>query len=298
MTESFALALERRLASGRAPAVVGLDPRIEALPTAVLPGAHPAERIAAFLEASLPLLARHVPVVKPNIAFFEAHGWRGYRAYETICHAARAAGLLVIGDIKRGDIGSTAAAYAAGHTPLVDALTLHPYLGSDSIDPFLQACRSSGTGLFVLVRTSNPSAAEFQGLEVGGGGGDLSAAIARAVHRWGEGTGGGDYADVGAVVGATFPEAIAGLRAAMPRAWFLLPGVGAQGASVADVAPAFDARGRGALVAQSRGVMECFAPEDPDWQAKIEAAVQRFAESVLAVAVTVRRDSADAPRRT
>src|SRR5690606_22701064 len=135
------------------------------------------------------LLAAHVPVVKPNIAFFEAHGWRGYRAYEQVCHAARAAGLLVIGDIKRGDIASTAAAYAAGHTPLVDAVTLHPYLGSDSIAPFLEACRTRGTGLFVLVRTSNPSAAEFQALKVGDRGIDLSATVAGAVDRWGAGAG-------------------------------------------------------------------------------------------------------------
>lgn len=285
MSAGFAASLEQRIQAGMAPAVVGLDPRLDALPADLLPDAQPAERILAFYREAIPHLADTIPVAKPNIAFFERFGWAGFRAYEETCAACRGAGILVLGDIKRGDIGSTAAAYAAGHLTWADAVTLHPYLGSDSLEPFLAGCREAGKGLFVLVRTSNPSAREFQDLPVGEG--DLSAAVAKAVHRWGEGTGDPrGYADVGAVVGATHGDEIARLREFMPRAWLLLPGVGAQGASVSDVRPAFDANGRGALIAQSRGIMQCFSPSDPDWREQIAAAASAFAKNVHTVAGT------------
>jgi orotidine-5'-phosphate decarboxylase len=284
MADNFADALEQRIQAGMAPAVVGLDPRLDRLPTACAPDAPAPERIVAFYSEVLPVLARHVPVVKPNIAFFEQHGWEGFRAYQTTCRQAQNAGLLVIGDVKRGDIGSTAAAYADSHFRWADAITLHPYLGSDSIEPFLRHCRETGKGVFILVRTSNPSAAEFQALKVADGR-DVSDAVADAVHRWGEGTGQTDgYGTVGAVVGATYGGDIARLRERMPRAWILLPGVGAQGARVADVQAAFDDRGRGALVAQSRGVMHAFEPDDADWRDKIEAAAAAFAAEVHSIA--------------
>ena len=136
---NFSETLTDRLRQGAAPAVVGLDPRLEALPADILPGAQPTERILAFYQEVLPLLARHVPLVKPNIAFFERHGAAGFGAYEATCRLAREHGLLVIGDIKRGDIGSTAQAYADGHCSLVDAVTLNPYLGGDALAPFLEA---------------------------------------------------------------------------------------------------------------------------------------------------------------
>ena len=285
MVDSFATALEQRIAQGLAPAVIGLDPRLDALPTELAPEATPAERILAFYQETIPLLAPHVPVVKPNIAVFEQFGWEGFRAYQATCEIARAAGILVLGDIKRGDIGSTAAAYARGHLQWSDAVTLHPYLGSDSLQPFLAACREAGKGVFVLVRTSNPSASEFQELPVGDQ--DLSAAVAQAVHRWGEDSGDPEgYSNVGAVVGATAGKEIARLRELMPRAWFLLPGVGAQGATVEDVAPAFDNRGRGALVSQSRGVMQCFETGDAQWRDRIAEAAEAFAADVHNVAGT------------
>jgi orotidine-5'-phosphate decarboxylase len=285
MVDSFATALEQRIAQGLAPAVIGLDPRLDALPAKLAPDAAPAERILAFYQETIPLLAPHVPVVKPNIAFFEQFGWEGFRAYQATCEIARAAGILVLGDIKRGDIGSTAAAYANGHLQWSDAVTLHPYLGSDSLQPFLAACREAGKGAFVLVRTSNPSASEFQELPVGSQ--DLSAAVAQAVHRWGEDSGDPEgYSNVGAVVGATAGKEIARLRELMPRAWFLLPGVGAQGATVEDVAPAFDKRGRGALVSQSRGVMQCFETGDAQWRDRIAEAAAAFAADVHNVAGT------------
>ncbi|MCA8955045.1 MAG: orotidine-5'-phosphate decarboxylase [Planctomycetes bacterium] len=285
MAIGFAQALEQRVRAGFAPAIIGLDPRLDALPAELGGVDDPVERICAFYRESLPRLAPHVGVVKPNIAFFEQFGWSGFRAYESTCALAQELGMLVVGDIKRGDIGTTAAAYAAFHLRVADAVTLHPYLGSDSLEPFLSLSRTAGKGLFVLVRTSNPSAAEFQDLQVGEA--DLSTAVARAVDRWGEDTGDPDgYAQVGAVVGATWPGQIEHLRRCMPRAWLLLPGVGAQGATVSDVAAAFDPRGRGALVAQSRGVMQAFAPGDPDWRDRIAAAAAAFAAEVHTVAGT------------
>lgn len=276
---NFSETLTERLREGAAPAVVGLDPRLEALPADVLPGAPPAERILAFYQEVLPLLARHVVVVKPNVAFFERHGARGFGAYEATCRLAREQGLLVIGDIKRGDIGSTAEAYAEGHLGLVDAVTLNPYLGKESLEPFLRAAREQGTGLFILVRTSNPSAAEFQDL--------VARQVAQAVHRWGEeiegATDRAGYGLVGAVVGATHADEIHGFRQLMPRSWLLLPGVGAQGARVAELRAAFDDQGLGGLVAQSRGILQVFAPGEPGWRDRVEEAAARFRQEVLAV---------------
>ncbi|MHC4077093.1 MAG: orotidine-5'-phosphate decarboxylase, partial [Planctomycetota bacterium] len=218
------------------------------------------------------------------VAFFERYGAAGFGAYEAVCRLAREQGLLVIGDIKRGDIGSTAQAYADGHCGLVDAVTLNPYLGTDALEPFLEASRKQGTGLFVLVRTSNPSAVEFQSLTTSDGS-SLAQQVARAVHRWGEQTApGAGYGLVGAVVGATHGDEIAEFRELMPRAWLLLPGVGAQGGRVADVRAAFDDEGLGGLVAQSRGILQAFDPKDGSWRDQVESAAARFQADVLAVA--------------
>ncbi len=277
MQPEFSAALAERIARGMAPIVVGLDPRPEALPQALAPGETPARRILAFHERVLPVLAPVAPAVKPNIGFFERFGAEGYLAYEATCALARSAGMLVIADIKRGDIGSTAEAYAAGHYACADAVTLHPYLGSDSIEPWLGYCRTQGKGAFVLVRTSNPGARELQDLPVGAG--TLCETVARLVHKWGSGIGRPDaYSNVGAVVGATYPQELAKLRALMPRAWLLLPGVGAQGAKAEDVAAAFDRRGLGGLISQSRGILQCFAPDDAQWLTKIRTAAARFAD--------------------
>lgn len=285
MDSPFVERLGRAVEAGGAPACAGLDPRLRALPDRVAPGAPPAERIFAFYHEVLPVIARHLPAVKPNIAFFEAFGSAGFAAYERTCKLAREHGLLVVGDIKRGDIGSTAEAYARVHLDLADAVTLHPYLGKDASEPFLARCRTEGKGVFILVRTSNPGSATLQDLRTEAGP-TIAEVVARAVDRWGE-----DMADaygfssVGAVVGATQATQLASLRKAMPRAWFLIPGVGAQGGRVEDLAPAFDGRGLGGLVNQSRGVMECFAPGDPNWRDAVESAVATFAAQVRAVAV-------------
>lgn len=285
--QSFVAQLAQRVLGGMAPVVIGLDPRLDALPAAVLPGGSPAARIVEFYRLTLPVIAQNAPCVKPNIAFFECYGSAGYQAYEATCALARQNGLLVLADIKRGDIGSTAEAYAEGHYAIADAVTLHPYLGGDSVAPFLKGCHPDrgGKAVFVLVRTSNPGARDFQDLLVGGE--PLCDVVARAVTRWGadlpqaEG-----YSPVGAVVGATWPQELARLRALLPNAWLLLPGVGAQGGKVADLAAAFDARGLGALVNQSRGVMQAFQVGDPDWLSRIELAAKNFAVECRAVAMT------------
>ena len=287
---SFVARLAARVLAGEAPIVIGLDPRLDALPAGVAPGAAPADRIVAFYRQALPRVARHAPCVKPNVAFFECHGADGYRAYEQVCADARRHGLLVLGDIKRGDIGSTAEAYAEGHFRLADAVTLHPYLGLDSVQPFLQYCRAAtngaatgGKGVFVLVRTSNPGAKDFQDLRVGAE--PLCDVVARTVTQWGQDLQmAHGYSPVGAVVGATWPQELARLRSLLPHAWLLLPGVGAQGAKVEDLAAAFDARGLGALVNQSRGVMQCFKPTDSDWLDRIDRAAAAFAAECRAVA--------------
>lgn len=283
--QSFVAALAQRVLGGMAPIVIGLDPRLDALPKSLAPSASPAERIVAFYERTLPRLAKHAPCVKPNVAFFECFGSAGYRAYERTCELARQHGILVLGDIKRGDIGSTAEAYAEGHFAIADAVTLHPYLGADSVAPFLKPCHPErgGKAVFVLVRTSNPGARDFQDLQIGGE--PLCDVVARAVTKWGSDLPRAEgYSPVGAVVGATWPQELARLRALLPHSWLLLPGVGAQGGKVQDLAAAFDARGLGALVNQSRGVMQAFGPADADWLDRIDHAAATFAAECRAVA--------------
>lgn len=284
--QSFVAELADRVLGGMAPIVIGLDPRLSAFPERVLAGAAPAARIVAFYRECLPVIAKHAPAVKPNIAFFEAYGSDGYRAYEEVCRLAHEHELLIVGDVKRGDIGSTAEAYADGHFRLADALTLHPYLGHDSIAPFLKWCppEGGGRGVFVLVRTSNPGAKDFQDLRIGDE--PLCDAVARQVNSWAAALPQAHgYHAVGAVVGATWPEELARLRGLLPGSWLLLPGVGAQGGRLEDLASAFDARGLGALVNQSRGVMQCFSPSNEDWLDRIEQACATFARECRAVAV-------------
>lgn len=239
--------------------VVGLDPVLERLPEEI-PRDDPAEAFRRFAREVIAAVAPYAVAIKPQIAFYEVLGADGWRAYEDAIATARAHGLVVIGDVKRGDIGSTAAAYARAHLrpaagrTVADAITVNPYLGGDGVRPFVDEAREHGGGVFVLVRTSNPSSAELQGLAVAGGG-TVDERVAALVNTWGSDDGDTPYSDVGAVVGATHAEALARLRAAMPRAWFLVPGVGAQGGTPDDVAGAFGADGRGVLVNASRSIL-------------------------------------------
>ena len=229
--------------------------------------------------------------VKPQLAFFEALGADGLRALEDASAYAREAGLLVIADGKRGDIGSTARAYAAAYLepretapPLADALTVNPYLGEDSVEPFLQAARLHGAGVFVLVRTSNAGAADIQDLALSDGR-PLWRHVARLVAEWGEGlVGERGLSSVGAVIGATSPRAVGEARRAMPQAVFLLPGVGAQGATPADVARAFTSGPASALVNASRSVIYAYRGSDADWRAAAGAEAARLAREIWRVA--------------
>src|SRR5205823_1761624 len=192
---------------------------------------------------------------------------------------ARQMGFVTILDAKRGDIASTAEAYAQaafGPTWNADALTINPYLGRDAVEPFLSAARAAGRGVFVLVRTSNPGAGLFQNLVCDGK--PLYRHVADEVVKWNAPTvGAGGLGDVGAVVGATHPRELAELRVAMPDVWFLVPGYGAQGGTAADVRAAFRADGLGAVVNSARGVTFPFHPDDPDWEAKVVAAAAKAA---------------------
>jgi orotidine-5'-phosphate decarboxylase len=220
--------------------------------------------------------------VKMQIAYFEALGAAGYRLYEDLVGPCRDSGLLVIADVKRGDIGSTAEAYAQAHLEKagVDAVTVNPYLGSDSLEPFLLRVREQSKGIFVLVKTSNPSSAEIQDLELASGG-PLYARIASLVNEWGRGTDGGSgYRSVGAVIGGTHPREASMLRDRMRGVPLLVPGYGAQGATARDLAGLFDEAGTGAVVNSSRAILYAYMKhEDLPWReaARREANQMRVA---------------------
>lgn len=275
-------------------AVVGIDPTLDMLPPAlqemVDDPAKRQEALEIFGRGIIDAVHDIVPAVKPNIAFFEAHGIAGIMAYINICAHARAAGLLVIGDVKRGDIGSTAAAYAAGlmRPPVPgarpnpfqigphDAVTLNPYLGYDSIGPFLDEAQENGQGLFILVKTSNPSSEELQDLELKSGG-TLAMAAGRLVNIWGKALRGGcGLSSVGAVVGATHAQELAHFRELMPDTLFLLPGYGAQGGTAEGIVGAFRKDGSGAIVNASRSVIFAWRKEGApqDWQGAARRATQ------------------------
>src|SRR5918995_2394805 len=260
-----------RLAEGverkRSQLLVGLDPRPELLPVE-LRGEAWASRAAAadacgrFCRGLVDAVAPYVVGVKMQLAFFEALGADGVRALEEVCEYARNAGLVVLADGKRGDIGSTARAYADADlgrrdnaAPPVDALTVNPYLGSDSIEPLVAACRRSGAGLFCVVKTSNAGSADIQDLSMSDGR-PLWQHVALLVREWGNDVlGDGGLSSIGAVIGATYPRAVGEARKLMPQAILLLPGIGAQGATPADVARAFTSGPASALVPVSRAVI-------------------------------------------
>jgi orotidine-5'-phosphate decarboxylase len=292
------------------PVLVGIDPRVENLPeglldTAVGDAAAVARAFEAFGRSLVDVVAPQVPAVKFQAAFYEALGPAGVAALHSSMRYARQQGLIVLFDGKRNDIGSTAEAYAEGYLGRTfvggrelrswdaDAVTVNPYLGTDGIAPFVDAAAREDKGLFVLVRTSNPSAGEFQDLDCGGR--PLYRRVAEATARWAEGhRGASGYSLVGAVVGATGPVQLAELRAALPGILLLVPGYGSQGGTAKDVAAAFDANGLGALINNSRGII--FAHERPayrdrfggDWQRAVEAAVRDMIDELAAETTTCR----------
>jgi orotidine-5'-phosphate decarboxylase len=272
--------------------VVGLDPEYGSLPPDLV-SAHRSEeypdeaamKVACyreFLSALLPALRDEAVAVKIQIAYFEALGAQGYALYEEMVGLSRGLGYLVIADVKRGDIGSTAEAYARAHLDVVgaDAVTVNPYFGSDGLEPFFRRCRDGGKGVFVLVKTSNPSSAEVQDVLLQSGG-PVYSRVAELVDEWGRGTVGvRGYRSVGAVVGGTHPQQGAELRARLPGVIFLVPGYGAQGAKAEDLAALFDPQGTGAVVNSARAILYAYrtAPQR-HWldAARDEAAAMRTA---------------------
>jgi orotidine-5'-phosphate decarboxylase len=279
----------------RSQLLVGLDPRADLLPVELRGEAHvsraaAAEACARFCSGLVDAVAPYVVGVKLQLAFFEALGSDGMRAFEEACAYARTAGLLVVAVGKRGDIGSTARAYAdayieqrEGAGPPVDALTINPYLGSDSVEPFIAACRRSGTGVFCLVKTTNAGSADLQDVTMSDGR-PLWHHTAQLVNDWGAGlVGNRGLSSVGAVVGATYPRAVAEARKLMPRAVLLLPGIGAQGATPADVARAFTSGPASALVSVSRSVIYAFRVDGADWRKAAAAEAARLRGEVWSV---------------
>lgn len=295
----FADRLHHAIRKKKTAALVGLDPRFERLPASLVESVRargPAEdnllkaaAFEAFCFRIIDVVAPLVPAVKPQSAFFEELGPAGVMVLERVIRRARNAGLIVICDAKRGDIGSTAEAYAraylAGEDPdaapfASDALTVNPYLGRDTLEPFISTAAQRGAGIYVLVRTSNPGAGTFQDRLTEGV--PLYRSVAQAVEDFAAlHAEGSDFGPVGAVVGATYPAELGELREAMPHVPLLVPGFGSQGAGAADVMPAFTPDGLGALVNNSRGInfayekspyAEEFGPDK--WEQAVEAATR------------------------
>lgn len=264
----------------QAPIVVGLDPMLNYIPEHIqkaafqeygetLEGA--GEAIWQYNKGIVDATCDLIPAVKPQIAMYEQFGLEGLKAYKKTIDYCRSKGLVVIGDIKRGDIGSTSAAYAAGHLGKVkvgsqtyaafdeDFATVNPYLGSDGVVPFLDVCREEKKGVFILVKTSNPSSGEFQDRLIDGR--PLYEWVGEKVAQWGEEHMGEEYSYVGAVVGATYPEQGRILRKIMPKAFILVPGYGAQGGKGADLVHFFNEDGLGAIVNSSRGIIAAYKQE-------------------------------------
>ncbi|MEM8737329.1 MAG: orotidine-5'-phosphate decarboxylase [Planctomycetota bacterium] len=282
-------AMDRLMAACRAkgsPVCVGLDPVVAKLPDS-LGGLEPVAAIEKFCLEVIDAVAEHVPAIKPQIACFERFGSAGYAVYERVVTAGRDAGLFVVGDAKRGDIGTSSAHYAAGllvgEDPGAvgcDALTINTYLGADGIEPFVKAASATGRGLFALVRTSNPGGDRLQGLRLEDGR-TVAEAVADQVADLGcRDLGAGGYSLLGAVVGATKPEDAASLRQRMPQQIFLVPGFGAQGGSARDVKGCFKPDGTGAIVTASRSVIYAFNPADHDWPAAVEQAAVALRQEI------------------
>ena len=269
-----------KIVKTNAPVVVGLDPMMKFIPEHVqaaafeqygetLEGA--AEAIWQFNKEIVDKTYDLIPAVKPQIAMYEQFGIPGLVAFKKTVDYCKAKGLVVIGDIKRGDIGSTSSAYAVGHIGKVqvgsktyapfdeDFVTVNPYLGSDGVNPFIDVCKEEKKGLFILVKTSNPSSGEFQDQMIDGR--PLYELVGEKVAQWGEDCMGDEYSYIGAVVGATYPEMGKVLRKVMPKSYILVPGYGAQGGKGKDLVHFFNEDGLGAIVNSSRGIIAAYKQE-------------------------------------
>lgn len=269
----YAQRLEEAIERTGSIACLGLDPFIDQMPPAwksgLLKGRSEGEGakdlVRTYLEEALEAARGLCPAVKPQSAFFEALGQGGTSLMRNLIATAKAMGFVVIADVKRGDIGTTAAAYARAFLPLADAVTVNPYMGLDSVEPFIEEARRHGGGVYVLVRTSNATTTDFQDLDCGGT--PLYLHVAAKVRAWGERLKEGSFSSLGAVVGATWPEQGKALRGAMPDTPFLIPGYGAQGGGREGVASCRRAAGGGLLVNSSRALLYAWK-ERPgrDWR--------------------------------
>ena len=294
-----------------APIVVGLDPMLNYIPEHIqkkafaefgetLEGA--AEAIWQYNKGIVDATYDLIPAVKPQIAMYEQFGIPGLIAYKKTVDYCKSKDLVVIGDIKRGDIGSTSAAYAVGHLGQVqvgsrkyagfdeDFATVNPYLGSDGVKPFMDICKEEKKGIFVLVKTSNPSSGEFQDRVIDGR--PLYELVGEKVAQWGDELMGDEYSYVGAVVGATYPEMGKVLRKVMPKSYILVPGYGAQGGKGADLVHFFNEDGLGAIVNSSRGIIAAYKQEK---YAKFGA--EHFAEASRAAVIDMVEDISTALER-
>ena len=269
--------LIEKIEQSKAPIVVGLDPMLSYIPEHVKEKAYQekgetlagaAEAIWQFNKAIVDATWDIIPAVKPQIAMYEQFGIEGMIAFKKTVDYCKEKDLVVIGDIKRGDIGSTSAAYATAHLGKVkvgnnsfygfdeDFATVNPYLGSDGVEPFIEVCKEEKKGLFILVKTSNPSSGEFQDQLIEGK--PLYELVGKKVAEWGETCMGNQYSYIGAVVGATYPEVGKILREIMPKTYILVPGYGAQGGKGKDLAHYFNKDGLGAIVNSSRGIIAAY----------------------------------------
>ena len=297
----------------QAPIVVGLDPTMKLIPLHIrrkafaeygetMKGA--AEAVWQYNKAIVDAVCDLVPAVKPQIAMYEQFGVEGLIAFQRTVEYCREKGLVVIGDVKRGDIGSTSEAYAVGHLGQVrvgdtmcrgfdeDFVTVNPYLGSDGVQPFVKVCREERKGIFVLVKTSNPSSGEFQDRLVRDEDGrerPLYEIVGEQVAAWGADCMGASYSNVGAVVGATYPEQGRILRSIMPKAFILVPGYGAQGGRGADLVHFFNEDGLGAIVNSSRGIIAAYQQEQ-----YAEYGEENFADASRAAVLAMKEDIAQA----
>ncbi len=272
--------LNERIKELQAPVVVGIDLTLKLMPDYLLEGAikqygannQAAASVLTFCgKAIIDEIYDIVPAVKIQVAMYEQYGMPGMETYYELTSYAKSKGLIVMGDIKRGDIGSTSESYAIGHlgsnrigTEEVkgfdsDIITVNPYLGSDGVVPFIDVAREHKKGLFILVKTSNPSSGEFQDVKCGDK--PLFQLVAEKVDEWGQTYMGEQYSNVGAVTGATYPTEAILLRKIMPKTFFLVPGYGAQGGKAADLKPFFNEDGTGAIVNNSRGIVAAYSHE-------------------------------------
>ena len=298
--------LVSRIKKLNAPIVVGLDPTLNFVPKFLLDKAinekgetleAAADAIFEFNKKIVDAVYDLIPAVKPQIAMYEQFGIPGLMAFKKTLDYCHEKGLLVIGDAKRGDIGSTSTAYAIGHLGKVkigsteiapidaDFLTINPYMGSDSVVPFVEECKKNDKGLFILVKTSNPSSGEFQDQKVGEKA--VYELVGKKVDEWGLDTVKEGYSDVGAVVGATYPEMGKVLREIMPKAYILVPGYGAQGGTAAELKPFFNKDGLGAIVNSSRGIIAAYKQEK-----YAEFGAEGFAEAARAAVIDMKNDIA------